>query len=176
MNISTRKSSNLPELFLDGTQIKDVKSHKHLGITLNSSLNWTEHIDNICFVSRKRLDAMRLLKYKLNRKSLETFYFSFIRPILEYGDVLFNGASASDLNKLDRIELEAMRISSGAISRSNTVLMKLELGWEEIAKRRLNHVMVMFFKVIRGNAPDGLINILEELTRINTDYNLRMQI
>ena len=31
---------------------------------------------------------MRKLKFKLDRKSLETIYLTFIRPILEYGDVL----------------------------------------------------------------------------------------
>ena len=31
---------------------------------------------------------MRQLNYKLDRKSLETIYTAFIRPILEYGDVI----------------------------------------------------------------------------------------
>ena len=38
---------------------------------------------------------MRKLKYKLDRKSLETIYTVFIslRPLLEYGDVIWNNCT-----------------------------------------------------------------------------------
>ena len=36
---------------------------------------------------------MRKLKYKLDRKSLETIYTVFIRPLLEYGDVVWNNCT-----------------------------------------------------------------------------------
>ena len=46
-------------------------------------------------------------------------YFSFIRPILEYGDVVGQGASHSNLCKLDTIQVAAMRLISGAPYRLN---------------------------------------------------------
>ena len=33
---------------------------------------------------------MRILKYIFDRKSLEIIYFSFLRPILEYADVVWD--------------------------------------------------------------------------------------
>ena len=36
---------------------------------------------------------MRKLKFKLDRKSLETIYLTFIRPLLEYGDVIFDNCT-----------------------------------------------------------------------------------
>ena len=33
---------------------------------------------------------MRKLKFKLDRKSLETVYIAFIRPLLEYGDIIWD--------------------------------------------------------------------------------------
>ena len=36
---------------------------------------------------------MRRLKYKLDRKSLESIYISFIRPLLEYGDTMWDNCT-----------------------------------------------------------------------------------
>ena len=36
---------------------------------------------------------MRKLKFKLDRKSLEIIHTEFIRPILEYGDVIWDNCA-----------------------------------------------------------------------------------
>ena len=56
---------------------------------------------------------MRRLKYELDRKSLETMYKSFIRPLLEYADVIWDNCTQQKTNKLELIQLESARISSG---------------------------------------------------------------
>ena len=45
---------------------------------------------------------MRKLKFKLNRKSLETIYLTFIRPNLEYGDVLWDNCSQYEKKNLKK--------------------------------------------------------------------------
>ena len=79
---------------------------------------------------------MKSLKYKLNRKSLEIFYSGFIRPILEYGDILFAGSDSLSLEKINKIEREAKRISTGATARCNSQLLDIESKWENITDRR----------------------------------------
>ena len=53
---------------------------------------------------------MRLLKARLDRLSLQIIYFSFIRPILEYGDVIWDNLSQELECQLDKVENEAARI------------------------------------------------------------------
>ena len=64
-----------------------------LGITLTQSLRYSKHIDDLSTNCFKRLDLinMKALKWKLDRCSLETIYFSFTLPTLDYGDILFAG-------------------------------------------------------------------------------------
>ena len=50
---------------------------------------------------------MRKLKFKLDRKSLETIYLTFIRPLLEYGDVIWDNCTQYEKNELDKIQNEA---------------------------------------------------------------------
>ena len=45
---------------------------------------------------------MRKLKFKLDRRSLQTIYFSFIRPLLEYADVIWNNCAQYESNELKK--------------------------------------------------------------------------
>ena len=134
LTIGNKPNSHLhPDLTLDGHVIEKVLHHKHLGITLSQNLRWICHIDEIVTKASKKLDLMRGLKYKLDRRSLETVYMSFIRPCLEYGDVLWAGTYDSDLSKIDAIQVEAMRIVTGATARSNINLLYEETGWPTLS-------------------------------------------
>ena len=56
---------------------------------------------------------MRKLKFKLKRKSLEIIYTTFIRPLLEYGDVIWDNCTQYEKLKLEKNENEAARIATG---------------------------------------------------------------
>ena len=51
-----------------------------------------------------------ILKFKLDRKSLEIIYTTFIRPILEYGDVIWDTCTQYEKQELDKIQTEAAKI------------------------------------------------------------------
>ena len=55
---------------------------------------------------------MRKLKFKLDRRSLETIYLTFIRPLLEYDDVIWDNCTQLKKNELEKIQNEAARIST----------------------------------------------------------------
>jgi hypothetical protein len=61
--------------------------HKHLGVHLSNDLSWKDHIE---IVLKKRLGILLSLKYKFSRHALETLYMSFIRSIVEYGDIAYD--------------------------------------------------------------------------------------
>ena len=79
-------------------QITEVDSHKHLGEYFSNDCSWHRHINYIKDKAWSRINIMRKLKFKLDRKSLETIYLTFIRPILEYGDVVWPVGAASRYN------------------------------------------------------------------------------
>ena len=64
-------------------QLQEVDHLNHLGITLQNDLLWEKHIDNILNSANKKLNILFALKYKLDCKTLDIMYFSFVRPLLE---------------------------------------------------------------------------------------------
>ena len=59
------------------------------------------------------IKVMRHSKFKLDRKSLETIYIAFVRPLL-YGDVIWDNCTQYEKTELDKIQNEAARIATEA--------------------------------------------------------------
>ena len=140
MTISNK--SNLhqhPDLHLEGHVIKRVDHHKHLGVILSHNLRWSSQISELVVKTSTKLDLMRGFKFKLDRRSLETIYTSFIRPCLEYADVLWASTYDSDLMKLQVVHIDAMRIVTGATEKSNIRNLYEETGLISLQERQMMH-------------------------------------
>ena len=59
-----------------------ITSHKHLGLTISNTCSWIEHINKIAETAWSRLNLMRLLKFKINRKTLEKCTLHLFIPYL----------------------------------------------------------------------------------------------
>ena len=80
MIISKKKKQPIcPPLVMNGAVLQEVKSHKHLGVTLSDNLSWNAHVEDLVINAGKCLDVLNALKYKLDRSTLEKLYFAFIR-------------------------------------------------------------------------------------------------
>ena len=106
---------------MNNEPINEVSCHKHLGIFLSSDGTWHEHINNKAW---SRINLIRKLKFLLDRKSLEITYFTFIRPLLEYADVVWDNCTLYEVNTLEKIH--AARIVTGA-----TKLVSWEILYKE---------------------------------------------
>ena len=162
-----------PQMVFNNHVIDDVTSHKHLGVTLARDLRWTAHINNVVRNGTQRLDLMRGLKYTVDRRSLEVIYMSFVRPCLEYGDSLYAGTYEIDLSRLDELQVEAMRIVTGATARSNINALYQETNWQPLCERRNVHSLTMLYKIVNGMAPPYLTALLPARIGENMNRNLR---
>jgi hypothetical protein len=60
-----------------------------------------------------------MLKFRIDRSSLEKLFLSFIRPLIEYGDVVWDSHNIYLINILEKVQIEAMRIISGGTTLSS---------------------------------------------------------
>ena len=104
---------NSPTLLFDNTLVQLVDHHKHLGLTLSRDGSWHQHISNIIATASKILGTMKMMKFKLHRKTLNQIYLSYLRPHLEYGSLLWDNCAQYEKETLDKIQYEAARIVTG---------------------------------------------------------------
>lgn len=75
MVFSTRETIRYVNCFyFDGTSLRGVELHKHLGVICSNDCQWTMHIDKLIEMPSKRLNMLRKLKFKLKRNYLEKHY------------------------------------------------------------------------------------------------------
>ena len=158
---------------MNNHQISEVKEHKHLGIFFSGDLSWHKHIDYVKSKAWQRINIMRTLKYKLDRVSLETIYTTFIRPVLEYGDILFDNCNENEKYELDKIQNEAARITTGATKLVSIEQLNLETGWESLRQRRWIHKLVQFYKMFNNLSPEFLSNLVPQTVGNSSRYSLR---
>ena len=114
---------------------------------------------------------MRKLKYTLNRRSLETMYLSFVRPILEYGDTVWCNITQYESNQLEKVQIEAARIVTGATKLCSIENLYHETGWQSLESRRTLHCLTAFYKIVNGQSPIYLSSLIPATN--NTPYALR---
>ena len=119
--IFSRKSNPVvhPSLFMHDTIINETTNHKYVGLILSNNCSWTEHINSISDKAWARLNLMRTLKFRVSRRSLKKMYISYVRPLIEYSDSVWDNCSMESKNQLESIHLEAARVITGATKLCN---------------------------------------------------------
>lgn len=118
----------------DDNIISTIESHRHLGVSFNTDAKWNVHIENIVSSVSKRINILRKLKFKISRSNLEKLYLVYIRPIFEYASEVWDNCGYVNAIKLERLQLEAVRIVTGLPVFANSNLIFRELGWETARK------------------------------------------
>ena len=116
--IFSRKKNNTshPSLYFNNTPIQRKSVQKHLGLFLDEKLSFLEHIDEKIKKATVGVNLMRKLNLLLPRLSLLTVYKCFVRPHLDYGDVIYNQPNLSSLtNEIESVKYNAALAITGAI-------------------------------------------------------------
>ena len=65
---------------------------KHLGIILDPKLTFENYLKMLTTKIRETIELLRKLQNLLPRIALTTIYKAFVRPHLDYGDILYDQA------------------------------------------------------------------------------------
>jgi hypothetical protein len=91
-------------IVMGGFAVEQVEEVKVTGFIFDSGLLMSSHINMVAKKARQRVGALRNLRPYLDAQNMKAMYESFVRSILEYGNVLYMGAAESHLAKLDQIQ------------------------------------------------------------------------
>ena len=150
-----------------------MKTHKHLGLVLNNTLTWDNHINKICLEAGKRISNIKRLPNNITPFTKLHIYKTFIRPVLEYGSVIFDNCSKALSDDLESSQRQAAIAATRAYNHTTHANLLQECGLQTLQTRRQMAKVVLFFKIKKGKAPEYLQGLLPEEVQENTDYNLR---
>ena len=119
-------------------------------------------------VSRKISKTMGLYvncKIFYQALHLSPIYKAFIRPHLDYGDILYDQAyNMSFHQKLESIQYNACLAITGAIRGTSKEKLYQEIGLESLQLRRWYRKLGMFYKIFKSKSPQYLFKLIPEKT------------
>ena len=112
-------------LQLDNQTIINSPESKFLGITLDQHLNWSSHVNQLILKLNKTLNLLKLSRNMMTQASKFLVYCSHLESHIHYGILLWgNGASISQLNKIQKIQNKALQYVT---NKNNALENKKEL-------------------------------------------------
>ena len=114
----------IPPVKIGNDAVEQVESFKYLGLTLDSKLDFKQHVQCIQKKGQQRLHVLRRLRsFDLHPKLLQNLYRSIIEPILTYcGPIFFAQISVTEKNKILKISQAAEKISGRKNPNLNTIV------------------------------------------------------
>ena len=112
---SRKKQSHSDQtISLNNIQVKIAFYQKHLGILLDEKLDFKQHVLFLKLI--KVYLYKKMFFHSLPRKSLITIYKVFLRPLIDYGDIIYYQQQTEYLyEKLESIQYRAALAIAGAI-------------------------------------------------------------
>ena len=124
-------------------------------------MSFEKHLETVLCKINKTIGLIRKLQNLLPRTALITLYKAFVRPHLDYGDIIYDQAhNAYFYQKLESLQYNACLAITGAICSSSREKLYQELGFETLQQLRWYRKLFSFYKVFKNESPRYLFNII----------------
>ena len=173
LNFSKQRNFQPLPLNFENTTLTSTNTHKHLGIILQNNCKWDHHVKSLISRGRLLLACLSTYKHRVSRKTLEIIYKSFILPIFDYADIIWDNCTKSLSDELEALHLEGIRIITGAVRGTSHAKLYSESGLVPLAERRRRHKLIFYFKIVNGLAPSYLAPELPHLIASLNPYHRR---
>ena len=151
LRFTRSRTPSLTQYHLHHTPLECLSSAKYLGVTLNSNLTWSSHIDTVIKKSNKALGMIRRNLKTAPKEVKSSAYQSLVRPHLEYASAIWDPHTANDKERLEAVQRRAARFCCWRWNNlSSPTQMIAELGWVELWRRREVARLTLMFKLTHG--------------------------
>ena len=99
---------------------------------------------------------MKFLSKNVTSSVLEMTYKMYVRPHLDYGDIIYHDQQPDMMTKLESIQYQAALIVSKCWKGTSRIKLYTELGWESLSKRREFRRFSLYYKILNDSAPPYL--------------------
>ena len=157
---------------LNNMPVQNASSQKHLDMILDEKLNFEYHLKEKCLKSNKGIGVIKKLQNILQRQALLTIYKWFVRPHLDYRDIIYDELkNESFCQKLESYQYNAALAITGAIRDTSQTKIYKELGLESLKFRIYFRRLCTFFKIQQSGLPSYLFNLIPQSNIFTTPNN-----
>ena len=136
------------DYYIHNSKLELTSSAKYLGVVIDNKLRWKEQHSNICKKANNVLSFLRRNLHSCPINTKKICYSTLVRPLLEYGGVVWDPHHITDREKIEKVQKRAARFVTGNynLENGNTKMNMQKLAWEPLEERRAKNKVVMLFK------------------------------
>ena len=159
----SRKKSKVihPSLIFNGKDVSRSESHKYLGLVLDPKLNFDMHLKRKFSIINNGIALLRKSRHSIPRKPLVSIYATFLRPYLDYCDVIYDKPQNEKFtDTVESIQRNAALAIAGATKRTPKEKLYNELSLKYLQDRRWMRKLCLFHKIYNFKSPKYLYNLI----------------
>ena len=134
------------DLIINGVQISQVKKTKFLGVHIDSTLSWRDHINYIKGKIARSLGAMVKARKVFHQETLRTLYHTFLYPYFTYCIEVWGNSYSSYQDPLIKLQNRALRIITGSSRRTHLLPLYRKMKLLELQKIYMYVVQLFMYK------------------------------
>ena len=136
---------------VEDTCIERTQSFKYLGVTLNQSMSWADHVDAISTKINQRIGLIRRIRDVLPLQVRVTLYNTLILPLFDYRDVIWGDKNNDTImSELQILQNKAAKVLLGQPPRSSSTEALRSLDLKSLSVRRFFHCCTAIHKCLIG--------------------------
>lgn len=160
------------QVVIDGQQIERVIEMKYLGIIVDNKLTFKSNIEQLIKKISKKIYMLRRLKNRTDFDTRLLLYKSLVAPHYDYCSTILFLASATELERLQKLQNRAMRIIVNAGSRDHIVDLLQRCDLLNVKQRVYFNVLCFMYKMKNGQLPQYLSRLFRTTAEVQP-YDLR---
>ena len=154
----------------DNTDLDRVYAFKYLGVLMDQTLSWKDHIDSLGKKISSRLGMLRRARKVLPKATCVTLYNTMVLPLFDYCAAVWDGCGVGYKGYLDKLNRRAACIIEGRSVAADELFTVF--SWPNLQARRDYLKCVLVYKSLRNLAPAYLLTEFKYAHQIHT-YNTR---
>ena len=152
----------ITHIVLNGTVVAKMNEQKHLGFILDSKFSFEKHLNEKIIKAKNYIGIIKHLSCFLALKTLDQMFKSLVRSHLDYCDIIYHIPSKQEqfgvtlnslMEKVERIQYQAVLAVTGVWQGSNRSKLYDELGWESLSNRRWCKRILHIHTIVSNETP-----------------------
>ena len=123
---------------ISNTRLERVNKFKYLGVLLDNTLSWKDHIEYIGNKISSRLGVLRRARKVLPKPTCQMLYNTIVLPLFDYCSPVWDSCGVGGKDYLDKLNRRAACIIEGRSVGAEE--LKSTLGWPNLQAQKLSQM------------------------------------
>lgn len=158
-------SNSTPQsVSLEGCEISLSTAVRNLGVTLDQTLSFDQHISSVCQTCYLELRRISSIRHYLSEDATKTLICSFVLSRLDYCNSLLAGCPKHLLSRLQKVQNNAARLIFRTSRSAHVTPLLDSLHWLPVEQRIQYKLSLLCFKVLDDLSPSYISDLLQLYT------------